>query len=251
MNMPVEFVRKENNTLAIVLVIVLVIGAAIGGYFALQWLSPFSEAGFDRGLESAAPRVVAALKDKYPTEYAAFRSDMLARAKRGDSNEALKTAVRSWLQKFMAERQKYVPVTPDAELTTLMNSARDVIQFLQTVGDAPCAGFGVGGDAGLTTVPPGATDLFDASGEAGIFAMHAGMKTPVEHKPSTEADVQVLIDEMKRRGLTDAQVGTFLDGSIVSQPASEQCKISVVLYQSLVSVPLEHGIPLMRDVNMP
>ena len=183
-----------------------------------------------------------AMREYFPAEYAALKTEMATQHRAGASNETLSQLGFSRLAAFRQAHLRDIAQAPAAELAAFRKSQAALTDQLAKESQSMCARFSFATLSPTDRPSPAGQKALAEFGAVQFRAMAAGQKTPA--KRATDApqqrDAQALVAQMKAQGLTERQVGAFLNGGVGLSEA-EKCQTGVALSKALAKLPAEQA----------
>lgn len=222
-------------------VIALVAGLAVFfGLNAYKNRPANIDAQFEQGMATApgmAP-LFQAFKSEFPSEYAAFKAEMIAKYKNGADREAGRLAGFTWMRAFSTRHLGDVALAPSANLREFREAQEKVLAVLGAESVTLCAHFGMDGLHPGDRPGPAGLDAVGNAGAAMLRAAAAGIKTPTKRGEPSPQDTERLFANMTALGLTPGQRAAFVSPSgPTGASAEDQCTIGKILYKAIGQLP--------------
>lgn len=239
--------RKKNPVVKILL---LLVGSAIGVFLGKLAVTAFEnrpgklEADFEQVAEKDPTMgpMFRAFRDYFPTDYAAFKAEMIARHRAGATAEQLNQLGFERMAAFRKAHARDLAQAPSADLQNFRARQAALINGLAAESPEICAHF-----AGSALQPsdrpsPANQKLLSELGAAQFRAIAAAQKNPVKRETSANAaDAQALVAQMKKDGMSESQLAGFTGAASGPLSDTDQCQVGVILGKSLAKLPVEQA----------
>jgi hypothetical protein len=228
--------KRDKRTL-IAAALLLAIGA-IGGRIVAGHLgygsgasdSPQAVAAEIDRVAADPKRALGAVRLYFPTDYAAFRSQIAAMAKAGKTRREVREESFRWVRTFAVRHIDHVAAAPSEYLVRLNNAHVEMLTILRKENPQACADFGMIGIKPGSALSSSATMAAETVGARGIEAARRGIDQPtVRTTTLSDADWEALARHMLSAGATPEMLVASAD--LARQPVKMQCDVTFYLYK--------------------
>lgn len=238
---------KDKPILKILLALV---GVALGALAAKVGIDAFNnrpgaiEAQFDTAVQgdpSIGPMFVA-LREHFPADYEALRTEMVAQRRAGASIEAVSATGYARMAALRRTHLKDLAQAPSGELQAYRRQQEALTDQLAKESQSMCARYSFSALSPTDKPSPAALKLLGDLGVVQFRAIAAGQKNPAKRNITTpvQADGEALVARMKAEGLSDRAIAAFVgQGPAVSE--TERCQTGVVLSKALNKLPVDQA----------
>lgn len=232
----------------VVIVIAVILGALLGKYafdaYAKRPGGP--EAAFEKFVETDPNMgpMFQAFRQYFPNDYNALKTEVIAQYRAGADQAAVNMIGFTRMAAFRKAHTRDLAQAPAAEFHAFRKAQADLMHGLAAESQTMCAQYAFSTLQPTNKPSPKVQKLIADFGTIQFQAIAAGQKTPAKRELSapTEADSKALVEQMKREGIGDSQLATFL-GQPGGTPMTEadQCKTGVMLIDALGKLPEEQA----------
>ena len=195
-------------------VAIAVLASQLGGFFTKTAIfegqkALYSQEKLEADLIESLPQSMAALKKAFPDDYEAMITDVHKGIKKSANTDQI---TASTAEATSAVRKKYsatITKAPSADILALLDGNIQLIEEVRTgEGDATCAAVAVQGPNAVTS--KGITkynNTIDKVGALMFRALRAGIETPIDREPASDADWAIIVEALQASGMTDEELG--------------------------------------------
>ncbi len=200
-------------------------------------------AAFRKGMVDTGGAMISAIIQRYPTEYGAFETAIIADFKAGrvDTASAQARAGVFFAQlgdRLMADVQR----APDGELRALVLAQVKALKRFSTSNARACQEFGENGQISTATAVAadgGITAAMNDYVTVQLATADAGARARVRRARLADAELTLILNEYLRRGgsqiwLDGAGTGDFGDLTL-----ADRCQASILLLESVLAQPAD------------
>ncbi len=218
-----------------------------GGVAAAQrQLTPTSEVEAMLDRQAASDPMTSAIAEYFPNEWSEMRLAMAEDIKSSISSVEIERRAHARSRQFMVENAAATAASPTTPLLAAAKAETLLISQLQQENEQYCADFAVRGLQAGTRPSETAINLVGQAARARVIATRQGLDSPTRRAAPSDEDWGAVLDEMTRRGATEAMFNSLSDSSAASPQL--QCSGGVIMYQAITSLPAEQGARVYAEV---
>ena len=196
---------------------------------------------FRSGMISSGGAMVSAVIKRYPAEYRAFETSIIADFKAGsvDAASAQRRAGAFFTQlgdRMMTDVQR----APDADLKALVAAQVVALKKFGAINARACQEFGENGQISTATMVAAKGGINTPMGDYVVVQMataDAGARAKVRRERLTDAELTLILDEYLRRGGSQAWLDGAGTGDFGELTLADRCQASIVLLESVLAQP--------------
>ncbi len=196
---------------------------------------------FRNGMIAGGGATVSAVIKRYPTEYRAFETSIIADYKAGVVDTAKAQARAGEFFSLLGERMMAdVQRAPDAELRTLVAAQVVALKKFSTINARACQEFGENGQISTATALAAKGAISPAMGDyvaVQLATADAGARAKVRRDKLTDVELKLILDEYLRRGGSQAWLDGAGTGDFGELTVADRCQASIVLLESVLAQP--------------
>jgi hypothetical protein len=198
-------------------------------------------AAFRSGMVASGGAMVSAIIQRYPAEYRAFETSIIAdyKANRVDTATAQTRAGEFFGllgDRMMADVQR----APDADLRALITAQVATLKRFSTVNARACQEFGENGQISTATAVASRGSIMAAMNDyvaVQLATADAGARAKVRRDKLADAEMDLILQEYLRRGGSQAWLDGAGTGDFGELTLADRCQASIVLLESVLAQP--------------
>lgn len=226
-------------------VIVGLIGAQLGGLFTKTAIfegqkALYTEEKLEADLANALPKTMAAMKAAFPDDYDAMLGDILDGVKSSSSTDQITKRSAAAAAAVRRKHSAAIAKAPSTDITALIDGNIRLIEEVRAgEGDELCAAVAAQGPIAVTA--KGITNYnatIDETGAIMFRALRAGIDTPVERTPVTDADWAAIVGALQANGMTDEELAVV---GAAAQDDPRYCRLILDFVKEVRNTPGDAG----------
>lgn len=196
---------------------------------------------FRNGMISSGGAMVSAVITRYPTEYRAFETSIIADFKAGKVDVASAQARAGEFFSLLGDRMMAdVQRAPDADLRALVAAQVATLKTFSLTNTRACQEFGENGQistatavAARSTITAGMNDYVVVQ----LATADAGARAKVRRAKLADAEMKLILAEFLRRGGSQAWLDGAGSGDFGDLTLADRCQASILLLESVLAQP--------------
>ncbi len=198
-------------------------------------------ASFRAGMVASGGAMVSAVIERYPSEYRAFETSIIADYKASRINiTAAQTRAGEFFgllgDRMMADVQR----APDADLRALITAQVATLKRFSATNARACQEFGENGQISTATAlaaKGGVTLAMNDYVAVQLATADAGARAKIRREKLADAEMDLILQEYLRRGGSQAWLDGAGTGDFGDLTLADRCQASIVLLESVLAQP--------------
>lgn len=199
------------------------------------------EQRFEREIaaDENATKLMSALEESFPRDYAQFRTQLIGIMEAGGGSEQVRSATAAKLTSIIAANRNHLVQAPDANLQAIITSQRVAAEALATSEQALCAQFMMGGFVQTGRTAEAVQTAMVNSTVAVLRGAAAGKNSPAGRAvgPPSRADVDAFSSAMRAAGADEETVNAMLGNGLGGLSQAKQCTGGIAMLRGLEAMP--------------
>lgn len=197
---------------------------------------------FRSGMAASGGAMISAIIQRYPTEYRAFETSIIADYKAGRVNIATAQGRAGEFFGLLGDRMMAdVQRAPDADLRALVAAQVVALKKFGPVNARACQEFGENGQITTATAvaAEGITAAMNDYVAVQLATADAGARAKVRRARLADAEMTLILSEYLRRGGSQAWLDGAGTGDFGDLTLADRCQASIVLLESVLAQPAD------------
>ena len=196
---------------------------------------------FRTGMTSTGGAMITAVISRYPTEYRAFETSIIADFKSGKVDIPTAQARAGEFFSLLGDRMMSdVQRAPDADLRALVVAQVATLKKFSTTNARACQEFGENGQISTTTAVAAQSTIVAGMNDyiaVQLAAADAGARAKVRRARLADAEMKLILDEFLRRGGSQAWLDGAGTGDFGDLTLADRCQASILLLEAVLAQP--------------
>ena len=196
---------------------------------------------FRNGMIASGGAMVSAIIKRYPTEYRAFETSIIADFKAGRVDIATAQGRAGEFFGLLGDRMMTdVQRAPDADLRALVAAQVVTLRKFSVINARACQEFGENGQISTPTAVAAKNSIIPAMNDyvaVQLATADAGARAKVRRAKLADAEMDLILKEFLRRGGSQAWLDGAGTGDFGELTLSDRCQAIIVLLESVLAQP--------------
>jgi hypothetical protein len=196
---------------------------------------------FRNGMISSGGAMVSAVITRYPTEYRAFETSIIADFKAGKVDVASAQARAGEFFSLLGDRMMAdVQRAPDADLRALVAAQVATLKTFSLTNTRACQEFGENGQISTATAMAARGAITAGMNDYVVVQLataDAGARAKVRRAKLADAEMKLILAEFLRRGGSQAWLDGAGSGDFGDLTLADRCQASILLLESVLAQP--------------
>lgn len=200
-------------------------------------------AAFRKGMAATGGAMISAIIERYPTEYRAFETSIIADHKAGRIDIATAQGRAGEFFGLLDDRMMAdVQRAPDADLRALVAAQVVALKTFGVVNARACQEFGENGQISTATAVAAdgrVTETMNDYVAVQLATADAGARAKVRRARLADAEMTLILGEYLRRGGSQTWLDGAATGDFGDLTLADRCQASIVLLESVLAQPAD------------
>ncbi|MDP2259464.1 MAG: hypothetical protein Q8J89_07095 [Caulobacter sp.] len=196
---------------------------------------------FRTGMIASGGAMVSAIIKRYPTEYRAFETSIIADFKAGRVDIATAQARAGEFFGLLGDRMMTdVQRAPDADLRALVAAQVATLKTFSVTNARACQEFGENGQISTATAVAAKDSIIPAMNDyvaVQLATADAGARAKVRRAKLADAEMDLILKEFLRRGGSQVWLDGAGTGDFGDLTVADRCQASILLLESVLAQP--------------